>query len=94
MTIREKIEQGVMLTEQEVRDIVVEDIEEIKIVCTEELDSGRWQDYMRAIIIVNDKFYAVEYCLGLTEYQENEYPTQILEEVKKQTRIVEVTEYI
>ena len=54
-------------------------------------DAGRW-DIGRSAIITFDNvdFYRVYWREGLTEYQENEYESQVLEPVRKVKKVIEV----
>ena len=53
-------------------------------------DAGRW-DIGRSTIITFDNvdFYRVYWTEGLTEYQDNEYESQVLEPVRKVKKVIE-----
>ena len=57
------------------------------VVYDEQEDSGRWNSYHRIVLqdVSSKKFYAADYELGLTESQWNEddYSTQVVGEVKR-----------
>ena len=54
-------------------------------------DAGRWTIGRSAIITFdNVDFYRVYWREGLTEYQENEYESQVLEPVHKVHKVIEV----
>lgn len=54
-------------------------------------DAGRWDIGMSAIITFdNVDFYRVYWREGLTEYQDNEYESQVLEPVHKVHKVIEV----
>lgn len=74
------------LTEEEVRLIVYEEYNEsfLTQVTTEVVDRRRWHDEIQVILQVQEtgKYYAIYYFSGLTECQENEFESQVAEEVK------------
>ena len=54
-------------------------------------DAGRWDIGMSAIITFdNVDFYRVYWREGLTEYQDNEYESQVLEPVRKVHKVIEI----
>ena len=54
-------------------------------------DASRWDIGMSAIITFdNVDFYRVYWRQGLTEYQDNEYESQVLEPVHKVHKVIEV----
>lgn len=57
------------------------------VVYEEQEGSGRWNSYHRIVLqdVSSKKFYAADYELGLTEYQEtaDDYSTQVVGEVKR-----------
>ena len=53
----------------------------------------RWYRPVMTIIKVNDRFFAIDWNRGLTEYQEHEYPNQPYE-VESRKKIIEVTEWV
>ena len=57
-------------------------------------ESHRWTTDMTTIINFNNHYYMIDWRRGNTEYQENEYESQILEEVEKRTCMKEVTEWV
>ena len=56
-------------------------------------DDLRWVKPMTSIIKIRDKYFAIDWFKGLTEYQENEIDDQPYE-VKKVEKMVPVTEWI
>lgn len=59
-----------------------------------EIDHGRWSFYVETIIEFHGKYYSICWDRGLTELQENEIGSQILEEVKKVKIIKEVEAWV
>lgn len=57
-------------------------------------DAGRWS-ITRAFIVTFDgvDFYRVHWSMGLTEYQDDEYWSQVLEPVRKVKKVIEVEEW-
>ena len=54
-------------------------------------DAGRWDIGMSAIITFDHvDFYRVYWREGLTEYQDNEYESQVLEPVHKVHKVIEI----
>ncbi len=57
-------------------------------------DAGRWDIRRSAIITFNGvDFYRVYWSMGLTEYQEDEYWSQVLEPVRKVKTVITVEEW-
>lgn len=75
--LKQKIQNGDELTSEEVRKLIYSDthIDDV------ELDSGRWTEYLQMIYEINGKYYAVYWERGLTECQDNEFYSQVAEEV-------------
>lgn len=79
MTLRDKIINGEKLTSREVADIVYEDAD-LDYEIIEEISDGhgRWMEYMTSIIKLDkDDFYALSWERGLTEYQDNQFDSQV-----------------
>lgn len=55
---------------------------------------GRWTTDVITIIKFNGHYYRVYGQRGNTEYQKNEYESQILEEVEKIKKMVEIEEWV
>ena len=69
------------------------------LVCEYDVDEevgyhGRWTTDVITIIKFNGHYYRIGWQRGNTEYQENEYESQVLEEVEKRTCMKEVTEWV
>ena len=57
-------------------------------------DAGRWEIGRSAIITFDGvDFYRVYWSMGLTEYQDDEYWSQVLEPVRKVKKVIEVEEW-
>lgn len=85
MTLRDKIIGGERLTSKEVKDIIKENAY-LDYEIVEEISNGhgRWVEYMTTIIeLGNGDYYALDWNRGLTEYQNNEFETQIAIPVEK-----------
>ena len=54
----------------------------------------RWVTPVTTIIEFFGHYYMINWYRGNTEYQENEYEAQILEEVEKVEKVVEVEEWV
>ena len=69
--------------------------DQVEYVDDEHIDSGRWGEVRRVIVEYNERLYAVEYTLGLTELQENEfYPdASSIYPVRHTTKFVEHNVY-
>ena len=78
------------LTEQEIKELVWDyEIER------EEGDHGRWTRSVTSIIKLCDKYFALDWEQGLTEYQENEYYNQPYEVVQRTyEKTITVTEWV
>lgn len=85
-TFIHKLSNKEELTEEEVRLIVYEEYNEglLTQVATEVIDKRRWHDEIQVILQVQEteKYYAIYYSAGLTECQEDEFESQVAEEVK------------
>lgn len=46
-------------------------------------DEGRWYRYITVVYEINDSYYSIYYYKGLTEYQEDEFESQVADEVEK-----------
>lgn len=80
MTIKEKILNGIMLTEQEVRSIYYEE-EGINIFDKIYVEKRRWHDIVMLILVIEERYFSILVHKGATERQENEYPEQVTQEV-------------
>lgn len=69
------------------------------LVCEYDVDEevgyhGRWTTDVVTIIKFNGHYYRIGWQRGNTEYQENEYESQILEEVEKVRKVMVVEEWV
>lgn len=46
-------------------------------------DEGRWKRYITVVYEINYSYYSIYYYKGLTECQENEFESQVANEVEK-----------
>ena len=46
-------------------------------------DEGRWSRYIIVIYEINGSYYSIYYYRGLTEYQEDEFDSQVASKVEK-----------
>jgi hypothetical protein len=89
--ILNKIDSGKKLSERELSSLVWE-FEEVD---REYGDNRRWTRSVTSIIIINDRFFRVEWENGLTESQENEFYNQPYEvEKKTYEKTITVTEWV
>lgn len=87
--ILRKVDNKEWLTEKEIKYLVYEDY------IVEEIDSDkyRWVTYIDAIVEIQDRFFKIHYGQGNTEMQENEYPSQLVKEVKQVNKTIVVVEW-
>lgn len=95
MTLTEKILNKQELTSDEIKSLVFEDYGEQSIEYVEEIrgKDRRWTRTNQVILKINDRYFRIKYEQGLTEYQENEYYSQIAEEVKRVEKTITIVEY-
>lgn len=55
-------------------------------------DEGRWYRYITVVYEINGSYYSIYYYKGLTEYQEDEFESQVADEVEK--RLVTTYEWV
>lgn len=86
--ILEKIDNGIDLTEKEIREVLAYEID------CEEGENGRWTRSMYSVVKLKDRLFGIYWEEGLTEFQENEYMYQPEEVVKKEEeKVVKVVRY-
>jgi hypothetical protein len=93
MTLGDKIEQGLMLNEKEIWEVLWES-DEVSEECEEVGHRGRWNEEVYYVFKLRGKLYRINYSRGLTESQENYYPDQVAVRVVKQKRVIEIVEYV
>lgn len=82
----DKIQKGVSLTEDEIKELVLYG----DYVVEENSGSrGRWSESMFTVVQLKDKYFGINWEKGLTEYQENTFYEQPFE-VEKHTEIVTI----
>lgn len=79
-------------TEDELRSIPWEGIEGAEFIETKEGEDHRWQREMTEFFKIGDRYFAIPWMAGLTEYQENEFYEQPYE-VKPTEKIIKVIEW-
>ena len=94
MTLTEKILNRQELTSEEIKNLVYGDYEEpIEYIEELEGDDRRWSRTNTVIFKIDDRYFAIKYEHGLTECQENQYYSQIAEEVKVVEKQITVRQY-
>ena len=90
-----KFDNKERFTEEELRKIVWDGIDgdEYNFIKTEEGKDLRWERPMTEIFQVNDRYFAIPWMKGLTEYQENFYNYQPYE-VRPVEKAIIITEYV
>lgn len=85
-----KIDTGEKLSEKELRDLQY-NFHEVDSIYG---DNRRWSRSVRSIFEIGDRFFALDWEEGLTEYQEDEYYNQPVEVVKHEyQKTITVTEW-
>lgn len=94
LTIEEKLEKGISLTEREIQDMRWDFAEVYEV----EGDEGRWMRHMTTVVKVgNGDLYAINWDRGLTESQENTFcnqPQKVRLKEKEVTTIITEIVYI
>lgn len=85
-TLKQKLLNNEELTSEEVEKLVLE--YEYDLI---EGEDRRWSRTNETIIEIDGRYFSVEWEKGLTEYQENEYYSQVAVEVEKKERIITQT---
>lgn len=85
MEIKDKILQGVRLTEDEVSSVVYNEVKDVHVVQEEITDTGRWENYMFTVVKIGDRYFGGSWSKGATEIQENYYDnTEFYEVIPKE----------
>lgn len=89
-----KFDNNERFTEKELSDIAYHgmDGDDYNFIKTEEGKDLRWERPMTEIFQVNDRYFAIPWMKGLTEYQEDFFDNQPYE-VKPIKKMIEVTEW-
>lgn len=88
--IIEKAIRGERLTEREWCNLTFE----TKVVAENEYDEGRWHIWTQTVFEYNGKYYAFDWGRAKTELGEHDFWDCKLYEVKKVTKVVEVTDWV
>lgn len=83
--IKNKLDNNIELDENEICELIWE-----YEIASYEGNHHRWDQKMTSIVEFNNKFYAIHWRRGLTEYQENSYYNQPIE-VHKIERPITIT---
>lgn len=87
--IIEKAIQGEHLTEQDFRTLISG-----AVVAEIEYDESRWQIWTQTVFEYNGKYYAFDWGRDKTEMGEHNFVDSYVYEVKKVTKVVEVTDWV
>lgn len=87
--ILKKIDNKEFLSEKEIKTFVHDNCEVDEI----EGEEHRWYRVITTIIEINNRYFAICWNRGLTEYQENEYPNQPYE-VESKDEIITIKKWI
>lgn len=88
--IIEKAIQGEHLTEQDFRTLISGAL----VVAEIEYDESRWQIWTQTVFEYNGKYYAFDWGRDKTEMGEHNFVDSYVYEVKKVTKMVEVTDWV
>ncbi len=55
--------------------------------------SGRWTKKMQTVFKYNGEYWAIDWCSGLTELQEHEYPSNPYH-VERKERVVTIVDWV
>jgi hypothetical protein len=86
----EKAIRGERLTDREWDDLTFE----TKVVAENEYDESRWHIWTQTVFEYNGKYYAFDWGRDKTEMGEHNFWDCKLYEVKKVTKVVEVTDWV
>lgn len=87
-----KVDNGVVFTKTELKDIVFEDT---KVKHIENISRGnrRWTESISTIVKADDRYFSIDWERGLTELQENYFLEQPYEVIKTE-KVITVTEWV
>lgn len=88
--IIERAIQGEHLTERDFRELISGIVEVAKI----EYDESRWHIWTQTVFEYNGKYYAFDWGRDKTEMGEHNFVDSYVYEVKKVTKMVEVTDWV
>ena len=79
-----KFDSGYGFSEEDIGDITTEIFE---VVDSKEIDQNRWSNTVQSILFIGERYFLVKWESGLTEFQEDYFPNQPIEVVKKQIQV-------
>lgn len=88
--IIERAIQGEHLTERDFRELISGIVEVAEI----EYDESRWHIWTQTVFEYNGKYYAFDWGRDKTEMGEHNFGDSYVYEVKKVTKMVEVTDWV
>ena len=93
--IMEKFLNGEKLTEQDRYNLVWGSLEDEGYEYVDQIDgsAGRWMRKMQTIFKYNGEYWAIDWRSGLTECQENDYPSNPYR-VERKERVVTVVDWV
>lgn len=93
--IMEKFLNREELTEEDRANLAWGDIDDGGYEYVDQIDgsSGRWTQKVQTVFKYNDEYWAIDWRSGLTEYQENEYPSNPYR-VERKERVVTVVDWV
>lgn len=93
--IMEKFLNGEKLTEEDRYNLVWGDLDDEGCEYVDQIDgsSGRWTQKMQTVFKYNGEYWAIDWRSGLTELQENEYPSDPYR-VERKERVVTVVDWV
>ena len=93
--IMEKFLNGEKLTEEDRYNLVWGSLDDEGYEYVDQIDgsAGRWMRKMQTIFKYNGEYWAIDWRSGLTECQENEYPSNPYR-VERKERVVTVVDWV
>lgn len=93
--VMEKFLNGEKLTEKDRDNLAWGNIDDDGYEYVDQIDglSGRWTQKMQTVFKYNDEYWAIDWYSGLTERQENEYPSDPYR-VERKERVVTVVDWV
>lgn len=93
--IMEKFLNGEKLTEEDRANLAWDDIDDEGYEYVDQIDgsSGRWTQNVQTVFKYNGEYWAIDWRSGLTEDQENEYPSNPYR-VERKERVVTVVDWV
>nr|DAH36404.1 MAG TPA: hypothetical protein [Caudoviricetes sp.] len=93
--IMEKFLNGEKLTEEDRYNLVWGSLDDEGYEYVDQIDgsAGRWMRKMQTVFKYNGEYWAIDWRSGLTELQENEYPSNPYR-VERKERVVTVVDWV